>query len=75
MTTRIQYDTNFNRWRLECGFTQQQAAKALDISKSHVENYDKGINRTSKEKAIPPYAIRVLMTIIAQKLVVSAWPE
>lgn len=68
-------ETNFKRWRNECGLTQQQAADKLKLSKARIEHYDKGVSRSSKLAAIPSFAERTLMAVIAGKINVQAWPE
>jgi DNA-binding XRE family transcriptional regulator len=68
-------DTNFRRWREECGLTQEQAAKALGLSRSRIQHYDKGVSRSSKLPAIPSKAERTLMAVIAKRLLLEPWPE
>lgn len=43
----------FQKWIEEMGFTQEQAAKALDVDRSTVQNYSKGQRRDGKPAAIP----------------------
>jgi DNA-binding XRE family transcriptional regulator len=68
-------ETNFKRWRRQCGFTQERAARELDLSKSRIEHYDKGVSRSSKLPAAPSYAERITMAVIAQKVRLAPWPE
>jgi DNA-binding XRE family transcriptional regulator len=71
----VMAETNFKRWRRECGLTQEQAAEKLGLSKARIEHYDKGISRSSNLPAIPSIAERTLMAVIANKIAVQAWPE
>jgi len=43
----------FKTWRKKMGLTQAQAAKALDLSKPTIENYDKGIRGNGEAFEIP----------------------
>ena len=67
--------TSFRNWRDQVGFTQEEAAEALGLSKSQVANLDLGWDRTRKKPLTPSYPIRVLMTAIAMDSVPTAWPE
>jgi transcriptional regulator with XRE-family HTH domain len=44
-------------WRVNQGFTQQQAAEELGISLSAMINYEHGVRRDNGEPAIIPRAI------------------
>ncbi|ODT23979.1 MAG: hypothetical protein ABS54_10060 [Hyphomicrobium sp. SCN 65-11] len=68
-------ETSFRRWRKQVGFTQDEAADALGISKSQVANFDAGKDRASGRPATPPLAVRSLMTAIAMGQVPQPWPE
>lgn len=68
-------DTAFKRWRKQLGYTQEEAARALDCSRSQVANWDAGVERSRGTAAIPPKAIRVLMTLEAQGQSITPWPE
>jgi transcriptional regulator with XRE-family HTH domain len=68
-------ETSFNRWRKQVGFTQEEAADALGLSKSQVANLDSGWDRTRKKPITPSLAIRCLMTNIAMDNKPTPWPE
>lgn len=67
-------ETEFRRWRRQLGFTQAEAADALGLSKSQIENLDQGIDRTRGRPAIPSLAVRHLMREIADGLRIEPWP-
>lgn len=58
--------TQFRRWRTELGLTQDEAAEKLRVSASQVKNWDAGIDRASGRPSAPPYAIRVVMQLLAE---------
>lgn len=68
-------ETAFRRWRTEVGFTQAEAADALGLSKSQVENLDAGVDRTRGRPSIPSLAVRHLMRAIAEGKQLKPWPE
>jgi DNA-binding XRE family transcriptional regulator len=68
-------ETSFRRWRQQQGFTQEEAAEALGLSKSQVANLDAGWDRTRKKPIVPSLAIRSLMTAIAMDEIPQPWPE
>lgn len=68
-------ETSFRRWRRQMGFTQDQAAEELSVSKSQVANWDAGKDRSSGRPAMPPVAIRRVMTAIAMDEIPQPWPE
>lgn len=67
--------TSFRRWRDQMGFTQDEAAEALGVSKSQVANWDAGRDRSNGKPAIPGMAIRSLMTSVAMDQIPQPWPE
>lgn len=67
-------ETSFKRWRRQVGYTQEQAAEALGLSRSMIINLDAGINRTNREPAVPTLAIRYVMRVIADGLDIEPWP-
>lgn len=67
-------DTAFKRWRKQLGLTQEAAAERLGVSRSQVANWDAGIERTRGAEALPPKAVRVLMTLESQGVYISPWP-
>lgn len=67
--------TSFRRWREQLGFTQDEAAEALGISRSQVANLDAGRDRATGKPALPGLALRTLMTAIAMDEVPQPWPE
>lgn len=68
-------ETSFRRWRRQQGFTQDEAAEALGVSKSQVANWDAGRDRATGKPSIPGMAVRSLMTAIAMDDIPQAWPE
>lgn len=68
-------ETSFRKWRQETGLTLDEAANALGISRSRVVDYDQGAVRGRGTDATPPYAVRVLMRLIANEKVPKPWPE
>lgn len=48
---------DFKNWREAMGFTQGQAAQALDISKPTVENYERGKRREDDRSVVIPLAV------------------
>ena len=68
-------ETAFKRWRTQLGLTQDEAASALGCSKSQVANWDAGKDRARGTPAVPPFAVRVLMTLQAQGQSITPWPE
>lgn len=76
-------ETEFARWRRLCGYTQAEAADALKVSVSTVEQYERGHLRgaRSSRATSPDHATRVLMRLLAEpgllkspKKPVEAWP-
>ncbi len=67
-------ETAFRRWRTEMGFTQDEAAEALGLSKSQIINLDAGIDRTRGRASIPSLAVRHLMRAIAEGKLLEPWP-
>lgn len=68
-------ETAFKRWRKQLDLTQEGAALLLDCSRSQVANWDAGVERSRGKPAVPPRAVRVLMTLEAQGQTVTPWPE
>ena len=62
-------------WRKQLDLTQEGAALLLDCSRSQVANWDAGVERSRGKPAVPPRAVRVLMTLEAQGQTVTPWPE
>lgn len=75
MTPReaVSPETDFHAWRRQLGMTQEQAAEALHVSVSHVHNWDVGLSRSRGTKAEPSYAVRVLMSAIAEGITLEPW--
>lgn len=67
-------ETAFKRWRRQVGYTQEQAAEALGLSRSMIVNFDAGQNRGSGEAAVPSLPVRYLMRVIADGLDLEPWP-
>jgi DNA-binding transcriptional regulator YiaG len=67
--------TEFKRWRQRVGVTQAQAAGLLHVSESQVVNWDTGVDRGRGTPMVPPYAVRVLMRVIADGTEIKPWPE
>lgn len=67
-------ETAFKRWRKQLGLTQDEAARVLDVSRSQIANWDAGVERSRGKVAVPPKAVRVLMTLEAQGLHITPWP-
>jgi transcriptional regulator with XRE-family HTH domain len=63
----VQMTTAFKAWREGMGYTQQQAADALALSKETVGRYDRGERH-------PPKAVRRLMWAEAHEWRPRAWP-
>ncbi|MFN3745529.1 MAG: helix-turn-helix domain-containing protein [Hyphomicrobiaceae bacterium] len=63
------------RWRQSCGFTLDEAAAALGISRSRVAEYDRSAVRGRGTDVTPPCAVRVLMRAISSGQVPEPWPE
>ncbi len=68
-------ETSFRRWRLQMGFTQDEAAEALGVSKSQIANWDAGKDRATGRPSVPGRAIRSLMTAVAMDEIPQPWPE
>jgi DNA-binding XRE family transcriptional regulator len=47
----------FKSWRVEMGFTQDEAAEALGVSKATIGNYDKGIRREDGRPVVIPKTV------------------
>jgi DNA-binding transcriptional regulator YiaG len=67
--------TSFACWREQCGLTQEQAAEALGLSRRQVQAYEKGESHHTGDSRSPKKAVRVLMSVIAEKIDVKPWPE
>ncbi len=67
-------ETQFKRWRREMGFTQEQAAEVLGLSRSMIVNFDAGEVRGTGEPAVPTLAVRCLMRAIADGIELKPWP-
>lgn len=67
--------SSFRIWRDRMGWTQDEAAENLGLSKSQVANFDAGVSRTSGEAAIPSLATRKLMTAYARGIELEPWPS
>lgn len=68
-------ETSFRRWREQMRFTQDQAAEALEVSKSQIANWDAGTSRSRGSKAIPSTPIRAYMTALALGYPLTPWPK
>jgi len=68
-------ETNFARWRRHVGITQREAAGRLHLSLSRITDFETGIHRTSGKPAVPDYATRVLMRLLAEDKSPNPWPE
>jgi len=68
-------ETSFRRWREQLGLTQDQAAEALEVSKSQVANWDAGKSRSRGVKAVPSTPIRAYMTALAMGYPLTPWPK
>ncbi|RYD47316.1 MAG: XRE family transcriptional regulator [Verrucomicrobiaceae bacterium] len=55
----------FARWRFELGLSQENAAKALGISRSTVINYEKGKLRGGKGPCAIPRSIELACEALA----------
>lgn len=67
--------TAFRQWRDRMGWTQEQAAEALGVTKSQVANWDAGVDRGSKRPSKPGLAVRSLMSVLIRGESVQPWPE
>lgn len=69
--------TPFAQWLAYCDLTYVEAAAALGISESTVANYVRGETRGGDGgvAARPSYAVRVLMTLIANGDKVKEWGD
>lgn len=67
--------TGFRDWRDKMGFTQDDAAAALGVSKSQVANWDAGKDRANGKRAAPGLAARKLMALLIRGEDIKAWPE
>jgi len=59
---------DFKNWRKQMGFTQQQAAEALGLSKATIENYDKGVRREDGRPVIIPRVVALACAAIANNI-------
>lgn len=70
--------TEFARWLEETQLSRDDAARALGLSPDRVRQYAVGHLRGTRrgEGAVPPYAVRVLMRLIADHpgRTHAAWP-
>ncbi len=57
------------------GFTQAEAAAALDCSISHVKNWDAGVDRGRGTRSVPSLIVRYVMQELAKGTELKPWPE
>ena len=57
--------TEFKKWRNSMGLTQAQAALALGLSKSAIEQYDSGMRKGSGDAVEIPRAVSLAMSWLA----------
>lgn len=69
-----QTETSFRLWRRRMGYTQAEAAAALGVSASQIQNWDAGHDRGRGRPSIPPYAVRVLMAALVRDAQTEPWP-
>jgi hypothetical protein len=63
--------TNFARWRLMLGLTQDEAARILGKGRRTVQDYER-----ATDPAKPSYTDRIVMDMIAKKQPLPIpWPE
>ncbi|EJF91670.1 helix-turn-helix domain-containing protein [Bartonella tamiae] len=60
---------DFKRWRKEMGFTQKQAAEALDISIQTLGNYERGTRYEDGREVSIPKSIALACSAIQQNLI------
>jgi hypothetical protein len=70
-----QEKTSFRSWRIQMGLSLTKAAQALDLSRSQIVNFDRGICRTTGKEVSPHLSIRVLMKELAEFGKANPWPE
>ena len=68
-------ETGFKRWRAQMGFTQVDAALALDVSLSQIKNWDAGVDRGRGTRAVPSLVVRYVMQELAKGSQLRPWPE
>ena len=56
------------------GYTQQQAADALDVSLSQVKNWDAGEDRGRRTPSVPSLVVRFVMQELAKGTKLEPWP-
>ena len=57
------------------GFTQVDAALALDVSLSQIKNWDAGVDRGRGTRAVPSLVVRYVMQELAKGSQLRPWPE
>jgi DNA-binding XRE family transcriptional regulator len=67
--------TEFKEWRARMGFTQQQAADALDLSLSAVINYEKGVRRDDGAAVEIPFSVMTTCQVLERKKMAKALIE
>ena len=74
---RMATQTAFRRWREQMGFTQDEAAEALGVTRSQVANWDAGKVRGRKRggPSTPPLSVRRVMTALDIGQLPEPWPE
>jgi DNA-binding XRE family transcriptional regulator len=65
----------FKNWRTRMGFTQQQAADALDLSLSAVVNYEKGVRRDDGAPVEIPFSVMTTCLGLERKKMAKALIE
>jgi hypothetical protein len=57
------------------GFTQAEAATALDVSISQIKNWDAGLDRSRGTRSVPPLVVRYVMQELSKGTELKPWPE
>jgi len=58
----------FKAWRVDLGYTQDQAAAALGVSKSTIVNYETGVRRDTGEPIIIPKVVALACLAVKEGL-------
>lgn len=68
---------NFELWMVRCGLSSSyEAAILLHIGETQARNYIRGRSPSTGNDLTPPYATRMLMRLLANKLPIpEPWPE
>lgn len=59
---------DFKAWRAVMGYSQVEAAKALDVSKSTVELYERGTRRDNNEPVIIPLTVSLACAALYHRI-------